>query len=88
MNSKNKVKPTLFDELELFLGADDDGLQHFVRRDVRPERPRVPELSDELSESLRQQRQFVAGRPLYRLVILLAQEVVAQRRDVGKGLEG
>ena len=48
---------------------------------------RIPQFAEEFSEPLRQKVHLISGRSLEVAVVLLAQEIVPQRRYVGKRLE-
>lgn len=58
-----------------------------VRKGAHLEVAWVPELADEFAEALNDQRCDVAGGPLERRIVLLPQEVVAQRRHVRQRLQ-
>ncbi len=84
---EERDRVALLRNLERLLGAEHDGLEHLVRRDVGLEVARVPELAEQLAEPLGQERHDVAGRLLDARVVFLAQEVVAERADVRQRLD-
>lgn len=77
---------TLLGDLEVFLAAQDYCLQHLMGRHVSLEVSWIPKLTHELAEPLHQQEHDVTGRPADSPVVLLFQEIVPQRRDIGEGL--
>ena len=74
---------TLLGDLEPLAAAEHDCLQHLVRTDVRLEVTRVPQLAEKFSETLSEQHHLIAVRTSDGVVVLGAQEVVAQRCNVG-----
>lgn len=72
----------MFSDLEFLLAAEDNGLEHFVRRDVRLKVARVPQLANQLTESLYQNNVVIARWPFNRNVILFSEEIVTKRDNV------
>lgn len=70
--------------LEPLLRTQDDSLQHLVRRDMRLEVARIPQLANQLSPSLHQDGLTVThhSRLEDSTVVLFSQEIVPDRRDM------
>lgn len=77
---------TLFCNLELFLGAQNNSLQHLMGADVGLKVTGVPELPNELTKPLHQYKSYVSRWPLHLLVVVFFEEVISQWTHVRQWL--
>lgn len=83
----NDLLLTLLGDLKSLLAAKHNSLKHLMRRDMRLEISRVPELSHQLSKTLDQQEHDISWRTLDVLIIIFFQKVVPKRRNIRQSLE-
>ena len=72
----------MLSDLKFLLAAEDNGLEHFVWRDVRLEVARIPQFADQLTEALNENDVVIARWPFDGNVIFFSEEVVTKRDNV------
>lgn len=72
----------MLSDLEFLLAAEDNGLEHFVWRDVRLEVARIPQFADQFTKSLNENDVVIARWPFDGDVIFFSEEIVTKRDNV------